>query len=68
MAVLVYDADMGLGEVDPELWERDLAEVEWSLVSEALQRRTSLEHHHFPADFCGKNKSVALSCYESISR
>jgi SecD/SecF fusion protein len=41
VAVLVYDP--ALADAAQELWERQLAQAEWQLISQALQRRTSLE-------------------------
>jgi SecD/SecF fusion protein len=41
VAVLVYDP--ALADADQEIWEQQLAQAEWRLVSQALQRRTSLE-------------------------
>ncbi|MHC4785629.1 MAG: protein translocase subunit SecD [Planctomycetota bacterium] len=41
VAVLVYDP--ALADADQEIWEQQLAQAEWGLISQALQRRTSLE-------------------------
>jgi SecD/SecF fusion protein len=41
VAVLVYDP--ALADAPQEIWERQLAQAEWQLISQALQRRTSLE-------------------------
>jgi preprotein translocase SecF subunit len=41
VAVLVYDP--ALADAAQELWEGQLAQAEWQLISQALQRRTSLE-------------------------
>ncbi len=43
VAVLVYDPQLSYFEVDFDLWDRSLAQGEWGLISQALQRRTSLE-------------------------
>jgi SecD/SecF fusion protein len=43
VAVLVYDPLLSSFDVDFELWDRELAATEWRLVSQALQRQTSLE-------------------------
>ncbi len=43
VAVLVYDANLSSLKVDFDLWDRELAQTEWNLISQALQRQTSLE-------------------------
>ncbi|MHC4305700.1 MAG: protein translocase subunit SecD, partial [Planctomycetota bacterium] len=43
VAVVVYDQLLSSFDVDFELWDRELAGTEWRLVSQALQRQTSLE-------------------------
>ena len=43
IAVLVYAPELSYFEVDFDLWDRALARAEWELVSQAMQRRTSLE-------------------------
>ena len=43
VAILVYDQELSYFDVDFDLWESRLARAEWLLVSDALQRTTSLE-------------------------
>ncbi|MEE8156411.1 MAG: protein translocase subunit SecF, partial [Phycisphaerales bacterium] len=43
VAVLVYDSSLSSLKVDFDLWDRELAQTEWELISLALQRQTSLE-------------------------
>ena len=43
VAVLVYDSKLSSLKVDFDLWDRELAQTEWELISLALQRQTSLE-------------------------
>ncbi|MHC4415313.1 MAG: protein translocase subunit SecD [Planctomycetota bacterium] len=43
LAVAVYDPDVSVLKHDFDLWEREVAQKEWELVSQALQRQTSLE-------------------------
>ncbi|MCH8164204.1 MAG: protein translocase subunit SecF [Planctomycetes bacterium] len=43
VAVAVYDPQLSFFDVDFDLWDRGLAQAEWRLVSQALQRQTSLE-------------------------
>jgi hypothetical protein len=43
VAVVVYDQLLSSFDVDFDLWDRELARTEWQLVSQALQRQTSLE-------------------------
>ena len=39
----MYDPELSYFDVDFDLWDRGLARAEWLLVSDALQRQTSLE-------------------------
>ncbi len=41
-AVLVRDEFRNYNEVDPELWQRDMADVEWNLIGQALRQPPSL--------------------------
>jgi SecD/SecF fusion protein len=43
VAVVVYDQLLSSFDVDFELWDRELAGTEWGLISQAVQRQTSLE-------------------------
>ena len=43
VAVLVYDSDLSSRKVDFDTWDERLARTEWRIVSQALQRRSSLE-------------------------
>ena len=43
VAVLVHDSKLSSLKVDFDLWDRELAQTEWELISLALQRQTSLE-------------------------
>ncbi len=43
VAVLVYDSELSFFDVDFDLWDREVARAEWQLVSEGLERQTSLE-------------------------
>jgi SecD/SecF fusion protein len=43
VAVLVYDAELSYFDVEFDLWDGQLAKTEWLLVSDGLQRQTSLE-------------------------
>ena len=43
IAVLVYDSKLSSLKVEFDLWDRELAQTEWELISLALQRQTSLE-------------------------
>ncbi len=42
-AVLVSDADINSFDVELEVWDRDLARIEWSLVRDALTQQASLD-------------------------
>ena len=43
VVVLVHDSKLSSLKVDFDLWDRELAQTEWELISLALQRQTSLE-------------------------
>ena len=43
VAILVYDSELSYFDVDFDLWDRELALGEWRLISDGLQRQTSLE-------------------------
>ncbi|MCH8823118.1 MAG: protein translocase subunit SecD [Planctomycetes bacterium] len=43
VAVLVYSASLRYDRVDFDIWNRELAKTEWEIISQALQRQTSLE-------------------------
>ena len=46
-AVLVRDEFRNYNEVDPELWQRDMADVEWNLIGQALRQPPSLVRSGF---------------------
>ena len=43
VVVLVYDSTLSFFDVDFDLWDREVAKAEWLLVSEGLERQTSME-------------------------